>query len=71
LGQSYRRWRREYGNSRWEEKFRERYERDMISRFDTHFYVGTMHQHPETWIIIGLFYPLKAITADLFDTIAT
>jgi hypothetical protein len=24
-----------------------------------HFYVGTVHQHPHTWIIVGLFYPLK------------
>jgi hypothetical protein len=29
----------------------------MIERFDTHFYVGTLHQYPDTWIIVGLFYP--------------
>jgi len=65
LGQSYRRWRREYGTG-WEPKFRERYERDMISRFDTHFYVGTVHRHPGAWIIVGLFYPPRSADLPLF-----
>jgi hypothetical protein len=29
----------------------------MRDKYDTHFYVGTVHQHPATWIIVGLFYP--------------
>ena len=65
MGQSYRRWRKEYGN-KWEEKFRQRYEREMIEKYDTHFYVGTMHQHPATWIIVGLFYPPRQTMGDLF-----
>ena len=39
----------------------------MIEKFDTHFYVGTVHQHPKSWIIVGLFYPPKALMGGLFD----
>jgi hypothetical protein len=56
MGQAYRRWRREYGTG-WEAAFRHRFEGEMIRKYDTHFYVGTIHQHPNTWIIVGLFYP--------------
>jgi len=41
-------------------KFRQRYETEMIQKYDTHFYVGTMHGHPQVWIIVGLFYPPKS-----------
>ena len=57
--QSYRRWRKEYGE-KWEEKLRQRYEYDMQQRNDTHFIVGTMRGYPQSWIIIGLFYPPQA-----------
>jgi hypothetical protein len=40
-------------------KFRKRYERDMIERRETSFLVGTMHQYPSRWIVVGLFYPQK------------
>src|SRR5206468_4128927 len=56
IGESWRRWKKEYGKN-WEEKFRLRYETEMIQKYDTHFYVGTMHQYPDVWIIVGLFYP--------------
>jgi hypothetical protein len=54
--QAYRSWKREYGD-KWEEKFRQRFQTEMIQQRDTHFYVGTIHQHPGSWIIVGLFYP--------------
>ena len=57
LGQSYRRWRRDYGEDEWEEKFREQFEGNMMHKNDTHFFVGTLRAHPGTWIIVGLFYP--------------
>ncbi|MHB8442628.1 MAG: hypothetical protein ACYDBM_11415 [Candidatus Tyrphobacter sp.] len=60
LGESYRKWRREYENQ-WEEKFRQKYEADMIGKYDTHFFVGTVHQHPRNWIICGLFYPPRVV----------
>ena len=56
IGEAYRKWKAEYG-SQWEQKFRQRFESDMISKYDTHFYVGTVHRYPSTWIIVGLFYP--------------
>lgn len=57
MGESYRKWRDSYGEDGWEEKFRQRYETEMIQKRETHFYVGTVHRHPATWIIVGLFYP--------------
>lgn len=62
VGESYLKWKDEYGDD-WEKKFRERYEYEMINKFDTHFYVGTVHGHPLEWIIIGLFYPPKTSEA--------
>jgi hypothetical protein len=56
MGAAYRAWRYKYG-ARWEEKFRHRFETEMIMQNDTHFFVGTLRNHPDSWIIIGLFYP--------------
>lgn len=58
MGQSWRKWRTEYGED-WEQAFRQKYELEMRDRFDTHFYAGTIHQHPKEWIVVGLFYPPK------------
>lgn len=69
MGESWRRWSREYGND-WEAKFRQRYEHEMINVKDTHLYVGTVHRHPHIWINVGLFYPMKEKEKPmpLFDT---
>lgn len=56
--QSYRSWIQKYQNN-WETAFKQKYETEMILEKDTHFYVGTLHEHPNAWIIIGLFYPPK------------
>jgi len=66
MAQSYRAWKREYGDG-WEDPFRKKYEAEMIERFDTHFFVGTLNQFPSSWIIVGLFYPPKRTTGDLFE----
>jgi hypothetical protein len=66
MGQSWRKWKARYGGG-WEAKFRDRYEREMIEKNDTHFFVGTVHGHPRTWIIVGLFYPPKPSKLGLFD----
>ncbi len=58
MGVAYRKWRNEYG-TKWEQKFRDRFETEMILGKDTHFFVGTLRNHPDAWIIIGLFYPPK------------
>jgi hypothetical protein len=67
MAQAYRNWRREYGD-RWETKFRHRFEIEMVNKLDTHFFVGTIHQHPNSWIIVGLLYPPKSTTLDLFES---
>ncbi len=59
MAESYRAWRKYYGDDEWEKRFRQRYEKEMIEKKDTHFYVGTMAQHQHLWIIIGLFYPMR------------
>ncbi len=66
MAQAYRAWRRTYGD-RWEEPFRQRFEAEMMNKYDTHFFVGTVHQHPLNWIIVGLFYPPHRVATDLFD----
>jgi hypothetical protein len=66
MGQAYRSWRQEYAGQ-WEAKFRQRFETEMKEKNDTHFFVGTVHKNPASWIIIGLFYPPKPMSADLFD----
>lgn len=67
MGELYRKCRDSYGDA-WEDKFRQRYETDMIHKNDTHFYVGTMRGHPDVWIIVGLFYPPRpAKGPGLFD----
>ncbi|HZP94770.1 MAG TPA: hypothetical protein VFC31_00340 [Candidatus Limnocylindria bacterium] len=63
IAQLYRNCRRDHGD-KWVEKFRQRAETEMIEKYDTHFYVGTLHAHPGTWIIVGLFYPLPASSSE-------
>jgi hypothetical protein len=40
----------------------------MIQKNDTHLCVGTVHQHPDSWIIVGLFYPPRVVQQDLFGS---
>jgi len=66
MGESWRKWQGEY-RDKWETAFREKYEAHMIQDCDTHFYVGTVHKNPRSWIIVGLFYPPKPAATPLFD----
>jgi len=63
----YRNLRQSHGD-KWELPFRERYEHEMIDKYDTHFYVGTIHQHPASWIIVGVFRPLPVVQAGFFQS---
>lgn len=65
MGQAYRAWRQKHGAD-WQTPFRQKFEADMKQKFDTHFFVGTVHRHPGNWIIVGLFYPPFQTTRDLF-----
>jgi hypothetical protein len=65
MGESYRKWKQQYGD-KWEEKFRQRYETEMIGEKDTHFFVGTLKAYPWQWIIVGLLYPPIRAQAEMF-----
>lgn len=58
VGELYRNCRADHGAG-WEAPFRARIE-DLVGSGALHFYVGTVHRHPDTWIIVGLYYPPKA-----------
>ncbi len=66
MSELYRKLRQSHGAA-WEAPFRQKYGQEMIYKLDTHFYVGTVHQYPETWIIVGVFYPLPVKQGSLFD----
>jgi hypothetical protein len=65
IGEAYRQWRRQYGDD-WERPFRQRFEDEMINRYDTHFFVGNLHQRPNVWIVVELFYSPPQTTRDMF-----
>jgi hypothetical protein len=65
MGEAYRSWRKKYGEE-WETKFRQRFEDEMMEKNDTHFFVGNLHQLPNAWIAIGLFYPPRETTREMF-----
>jgi hypothetical protein len=52
MGQSWRKWRTDYGEQ-WEAAFQETYELKMKEQDDTHFYVGTIRQHPKNGSWLG------------------
>ena len=56
MGQAYRNFRDSYGLD-WQSKFMEKFDQGIRMKSDTHFFVGTVSNHPNSWIIVGLFYP--------------
>jgi hypothetical protein len=65
LGEAWRRWHKIYGNG-WQAEIRKKFEAHMIADCDLHFFVGTVHKNPKSWIIVGLFYPPKLDGLPLF-----
>jgi hypothetical protein len=55
MGQSYRDWSRKSPDG-WEEKIRQRYERELPAR-DLHLVVGNQARHRQSFVIIGLVRP--------------
>lgn len=52
----------------WESLIRQKYEVELLSR-DIHFFLGTMHPHPTSWIIIGVYYPNSSVLQpNMFDS---
>lgn len=62
IGESYRQWVRMYPDN-WEEKLRERYERELTTR-DLHFVVGNLSKRRHTFEIIGLVRPPRSKMLD-------
>lgn len=63
MAQAYRAWRDKYRGD-WEGKFRQRFEDEMMNDRDTRFFVGTVNNHPNSWLIVGLWYPPRANSGD-------
>lgn len=55
--ESYRAWGREYDEETVLGKLEERYLHEFVEECDLRFFVGTVRSHPESWIVIGSFYP--------------
>lgn len=53
--EAFRKWSRQYGDQ-WRQKFLQKFN-DELSSKDLQFFVGTLNAHPDTWTIIGLYYP--------------
>ncbi len=59
LLEAFRSWRKKYRTpEELEEKIRNKFLTEMITKKDLYFIVGTYWKYP-TWLIIGLFYPPK------------
>jgi len=65
LGEAWRRWHKTYADG-WQAEIRKTFEAHMIEHCDLHFFVGTVHKNPKSWIIVGLFYPPKPDELPLF-----
>lgn len=60
IGEAYRSWKVRYPDPvEFDEKFHNRFRDEVINKFDTHFFVGTLAGHPKNWTIIGLYRPQK------------
>lgn len=53
--EAFRKWSHQYGEG-WQQKFLQKFDDELTSR-DLQFFVGTINAHPDTWTIIGLYYP--------------
>jgi len=38
----------------------------MKERHDTHFFVGTVANHPKSWIVVGVWYPPRTLQGTMF-----
>ena len=56
LSEAYRKWKVQYPKT-WKDELKHKFEYEMVKRNDTHLFVGTVSNHPASWIIVGLFYP--------------
>ena len=61
LAQSYRRWRGKYGPTGVLEQLKKRWLDEMCApERDTHFFSGNMSRYPESFLVLGVFWPPKS-----------
>jgi hypothetical protein len=61
LAESYRSWRERYEQPVLLEKIRQRFLDEMCAETkDTVFFVGNMHRHPKSFLVLGVFWPPKS-----------
>lgn len=58
VGALYRRLRKQYGASGWEEPFRAKYEQELPAR-DLLLLLGTIHRFPDQWLAVSVICPPK------------
>ena len=59
IHQAYRKWRREYPTDFIERVRRKWFDELCGPTRDTRFFVGNMHQHPQSFLVLGVFWPAK------------
>lgn len=60
LAQAYRKWRKEYGAAEVLDRLKARWLDEMCGDSkDTAFFAGNMHQHQESFLVLGVFWPPK------------
>jgi hypothetical protein len=58
IGAAYIRWRSKYSAEELPDKIRQKWFDEICGpKKDPHFFVGNIHQHPKTFMLLGLFYP--------------
>lgn len=61
-GAAYLKWRDRYGVDELPQRMHRKWFEEICGpRNDPHFFVGNIHQHPKTFMLLGLFYPPKGV----------
>lgn len=60
IAQAYRRWRRDYPSD-WQQRLKAKWEGDLwAADRDSRLFVGNQHQHPGSFLVLGVFWPPRA-----------
>ncbi|NEE40742.1 hypothetical protein G3M53_87120, partial [Streptomyces sp. SID7982] len=69
-GESYRKFFRHYGMDGVEEKLRERwFDRMVTAEKAVHCFVGNVAARPETFLLLGLFYPRRDVVENFQESL--
>jgi hypothetical protein len=62
IGAAYLSWRNRYSAEELPKKMHQKWFDEICSpKRDPHFFVGNVHQHPKTFMLLGIFYPPKGV----------